>query len=146
MGYFQKIKQFLIKWILMIYAYVWNLKLKYGKVSKIKNKMLFPLTKPVTPIFPKLTESVGNEILNRMKVTLDNGGDFDCLIHGSFSIEGKTTSCGQKSKSLANLIKDSRLCAAAFWKAGLRKSDVVHFVIPNNTGDLFSEKGIKLIP
>ena len=55
------------------------------------------------------------------------------MIHGSFSIEGKTSSCGQKSKSLATLIKDSRLCAAAFWRHGLRKGDIVHFVIPNNT-------------
>ena len=69
-----------------------------------------------------------------MQTTLDNGGgDYDCLIHGSFSLEGKTSSCGQKSKSLATLIKDSRLCAAAFWRHGLRKGDIVHFVIPNNT-------------
>ena len=34
---------------------------------------------------------------------------------------------------MATLIKDSRLCAAAFWRHGLRKGDIVHFVIPNNT-------------
>ena len=134
MSYLQQLKQWLIKWFLILYALLWKLKLKYGKVSKIKDKILFPLNKPVNPIFPTFTESAGSEILNRMKLTLDNGkGDYDCLIHGSFSLEGKTSSCGQKSKSLASLIKDSRLCAAAFWRHGLRKGDIVHFVIPNNT-------------
>ena len=33
----------------------------------------------------------------------------------------------------SNLIKDSKRCAAAFWKHGLRKGNIVHFVIPNNT-------------
>ena len=70
MGYLQKLKQWLIKWFLIIYALLWKLKLKYGKVSKIKNKILFPLNKPVNPIFPTLTESAGSEILNRMKLTL----------------------------------------------------------------------------
>ena len=81
-----------------------------------------------------LDPRVNRSKLLHMQTTLDNGGgDYDCLIHGSFSLEGKTSSCGQKSKSLATLIKDSRLCAAAFWRHGLRKGDIVHFVIPNNT-------------
>ena len=70
MGYLQQLKQWLIKWFLTIYALLWKLKLRYGKVSKIKDKILFPLNKPVNPIFPTLTESAGSEILNRMKLTL----------------------------------------------------------------------------
>ena len=70
MGYLQQLKQWLVKWFLIIYALLWRLKLKYGKVSKIQDKILFPLNKPINPIFPTLTESAGSEILNRMKLTL----------------------------------------------------------------------------
>ena len=78
MGHLQQLKQWLIKWFLIIYALLWKLKLKYGKVSKIKDKILFPLNKPVNPIFPTLTESAGSEILNRMKLTL--GGLHTCVL------------------------------------------------------------------
>ena len=83
MGYLQKLKQWLIKWFLVIYALLWKLKLKYGKVSKIKDKILFPLNKPVNPIFPTLNESAGSEILNRMKLTLGGLHVFSLLQFGS---------------------------------------------------------------
>ena len=83
MGYLQKLKQLLIKWFLIIYALLWKLKLKYGKVSKIKDKILFPLNKPINPIFPTLTESAGSEILNRMKLTLGGLHVFILLQFGS---------------------------------------------------------------
>ena len=84
MGYLQKLKQLLIKWILIFYTLVWRLKLKYGKVSEVKDKMLLPVNKSSPQIFPTFNESPGSEILNRMKSNLDNGGDYDCLIHGTF--------------------------------------------------------------
>ena len=73
------------------------------------------------PILPELTENVGNEVLTRLKKTLNQNGDYDCLINGYFSLTGRTSSCGQKSKKLSEVIKDAKLYAAAFWNAGLRK-------------------------
>ena len=109
MGYSQQLKQWLVKWFLIIYALLWKLKLKYGKVSKIKDKILFPLNKPVNPIFPTLTESAGSEILNRMKLTLDNGGGdpkIDITEHFSMSLCSTIKSILKRKTNICSLFRN----------------------------------------
>ena len=110
--------------VISIWVY---LRSKYGQVSIIKDKILTYahfLKKGGPPVFPELTENVGNDVLARLKQTLDKHGDYDCLVNGYFSLTGTTSSCGQKSKSLSKVIRDSKLYAAAFWNAGLHKGNV----------------------
>ena len=45
----------------------------------------------------------------------------------------ETETCGSKRKKLSEIEPSARKIASAFWQNGLRKGDVVHFVIPNNT-------------
>ena len=101
-----------------------RLRVKYGQVSIIKNKILSyaPVwNKPSPTVLKELSENIGNDLLGKLQKVYNRCGDHDCFVNGYFSLKGKTSSCGQKSKKLSDLIKDSRLYAAAFWNAGLRK-------------------------
>ena len=124
MSFKETLSRLFIKWKFTLAAFLVRLRAKYGQVSIIKNKILTCnpfLKKCATPILPELTENVGNEVLTRLGKTLNKKGDYDCLINGYFSLTGRTSSCGQKSKKLSEVIKDSKLYGAAFWNAGLRK-------------------------
>ena len=101
-----------------------RLRVKYGQVSIIKNKILSyaPVWKKTSPtVLKELSENIGNDLLGKLQKVYNRCGDHDCFVNGYFSLKGKTSSCGEKSKKLSDLIKDSRLYAAAFWNAGLRK-------------------------
>ena len=94
--------------------------LNFWKASKIKDKILYPvIDKPVK--FPEIVSNIGQELLQRMKANFDRNGDFEVLTNSCFMVEGKTTSCGEKSKNISEMIRDSQLYAAAFWNAGVRK-------------------------
>ena len=124
MSFKDTLSTFLAKWFFILFAYLVRLRSKYGQVSIIKDKILTYspfLKKGPPPVLPKLTENIGNEVLAKLQKTLNKKGDYNCLINGYFSLTGKTSSCGQKSKKLSKVIKDSKLYAAAFWNAGLRK-------------------------
>ena len=126
MSLLKSLRRWFVKWFLICISVWVRLRTKYGQVSIIKNKVLSyaPIWKKPTPtIFHTLTENIGNDILNRLQQVLNKHGDHDCFVNGYFSMIGKTSTCGEKSKSLSNLIKDSRLYAAAFWNAGLRKGN-----------------------
>ena len=132
MSFKETLSRLFIKWIFTLFAFLVRLRAKYGQVSIIKDKILTysPFLKnSAPPILPELTENVGNEVLNRLKKTLSQNGDYDCLINGYFSLTGRTSSCGQKSKKLSEVIKDAKLYAAAFWNAGLRKGMTINFTI-----------------
>ena len=120
------------KCVFTLFAFWVRMRAKYGQVSIIKDKILTysPFLKnSAPPILPELTENVGNEVLTRLKKTLNQNGDYDCLINGYFSLTGRTSSCGQKSKKLSEVIKDAKLYAAAFWNAGLRKGMTINFTV-----------------
>ena len=132
MSFKETLSRLFIKWIFTLFAFLVRLRAKYGQVSTIKDKILTysPFLKnSAPPILPELTENVGNEVLTRLKKTLSQNGDYDCLINGYFSLTGRTSSCGQKSKKLSEVIKDAKLYAAAFWNAGLRKGMTINFTI-----------------
>ena len=132
MSFKETLSRLFIKWIFTLFAFLVRLRAKYGQVSIIKDKILTysPFLKnSAPPILPELTENVGNEVLTRLKKTLSQNGDYDCLINGYFSLTGRTSSCGQKSKKLSEVIEDSKLYAAAFWNAGLRKGMMINFTI-----------------
>ena len=124
MSFKETLLRLFTKCVFALFAFWVRMRAKYGQVSVIKNKILtyYPFLKnSAPPVLPELTENVGNEVLTRLKKTLNQNGDYDCLINGYFSMTGKTSSCGQKSKKLSEVIKDAKLYAAAFWNAGLRK-------------------------
>ena len=102
-----KLRFFIIKLIFYCYIKFWQLRAKYGRNSIIKDKILYPL-KPGPTNYPKITENIGNELLNRMEKNLHQKGDYECLINGFYKLEGKTSSCGVQSKHLSDIIKDSR--------------------------------------
>ena len=120
------------KWTFTLFAFLVRMRAKYGQVSIIKDKILTysPFLKnSAPPIPPELTQNVGNEVLSRLRNILNQSGDYDCIINGYFSLTGRTSSCGQKSKKLSEVIKDAKLYAAAFWNAGLRKGMMINFTI-----------------
>ena len=99
-------------------------RIKYGQVSIIKDKILSyaPVWKKASPlVLEELTENIGNDLLNKLEKVLNLYGDNDCFINGYFSLTGKTSSCGDKSKKLCDLIKHARLYSAAFCQAGTLK-------------------------
>ena len=132
-SFIDKFRQWIFRLVFIIVVFFWKLRAKYGTVSIVKDNILYPRVKPKSSDYPKLTENFGNEILKRLSHMLYTYGDTECLINGYFALTGKTLSCGNKTKTLSDIIRDSKRCGAAFWKLGLRKGDVVHFVIPNNT-------------
>ena len=76
----------------------------------VKNGVVYPRFGADRPLeFAKLTKNFGYECIERMSKVLETHGDYDCLINGYFYLYGKTTSCGEKTKTLSGLIKDSRL-------------------------------------
>ena len=125
MGLKEILQRNMIKFFLWLFSTWVKLRVKYGgQVSIVKDKILTYspfLKKGPPPELPELTENVGNFVLRKLKQTMDKNGDYDCLVNGYFSLTGKTTSCGQKTKCLSKIIRDSKLYAAAFWNAGLRK-------------------------
>ena len=105
-------------------------RIKYGQVSIIKDKILSyaPVWKKSSPlVIEELTENIGNDLLNKLEKVFNLYGDNDCFVNGYFSLTGKTSSCGDKSKKLSDLIKNARLYSAAFWNAGLRKGIMANF-------------------
>ena len=131
MGFKEIIQRNIIKFFLWFFSTCVKLRAKYGgQVSIVKDKILTYspfLKKGPPPVLPELTETVGNFVLSQLKKSIDKNGDYNCLVNGYFSLTGKTTSCGQKTKCLSKIIKDSKLYAAAFWNAGLRKGMLIVF-------------------
>ena len=130
MGFKDIVGRNITKFFLWFFSTWVKLRAKYGQVSTVKDKILtyYPfLRKGPPPVLPELTENIGNYVLSKLKKTLDKNGDYDCLVNGYFSLTGKTSSCGQKTKNLSKIIRDSKLYAAAFWNAGLRKGMVTSF-------------------
>ena len=77
--------------------------------------------------------NIGEEVLKGFQNVLEKYGDFDWLINGPYDLTNDTETCGTKRKKLSDIEPSARKIASAFWQNGLRKGDVVHFVIPNNT-------------
>ena len=89
---------------------LWKLLAYFGKINVIKNGVVYPRFGADRPLeFAKLTKNFGYECIERMSNVLEKHGDYDCLINGYFYLHGKTTSCGEKSKTLSSLITDSRI-------------------------------------
>ena len=89
---------------------LWKLSAYFGKINVVKNGVVYPRFGADRPLeFAKLTKNLGYECIERMSKVLETHGDYDCLINGYFYLHGKTTSCGEKSKTLSSLIKDSRI-------------------------------------
>ena len=89
---------------------LWKLLAYFGKINVVKNVVVYPRFGADRPLeFAKLTKNLGYECIERLSNVLEKHGDYDCLINGYFYLHGKTTSCGEKSKTLSSLIKDSRI-------------------------------------
>ena len=104
-------------------------------MSLIKDKILYPLRD--TPIdkssLPKFEGNFGEEIIKGFSKIIEKDGDFDWLINGPYDLTNKTSTCGLKKRKASDLEPEAKKVAAAFYKNGLRKGDVVHFLIPNST-------------
>ena len=62
------------KFVFSLFAFWVRMRAKYGQVSIIKDKILTysPFLKnSAPPILPELTENVGNEVLTRLKKTMN---------------------------------------------------------------------------
>ena len=89
---------------------LWKLLAYFGKINVVKNVVVYPRFGADRPLeFAKLTKNFGYECIERMSNVLEKHGDYECLINGYFYLHGKTTSCGEKSKTLSSLITDSRI-------------------------------------
>ena len=89
---------------------LWKLSAYFGKINVVKNGVVYPRFGADRPLeFATLTKNFGYECIERLSKVLEKHGDYDCLINGYFYLHGKTTSCGEKSKTLSSLIKDSRI-------------------------------------
>ena len=92
-----------------------RLRIKYGQVSIIKDKILSysPVWKKSSPpVLEELTENIGNDLLKKLQKNFNVNGDNECFVNGYFSLTGKTSSCGAKTKKMSDLIKHARLYAA----------------------------------
>ena len=130
MGLKEIIQRNVIRFFFWLFSTWVKLRAKYGTVSRVKDKILTYnpfLKKGPPPVLRELTENIGNDLLTKLKKNLDKNGDYECLVNGYFSSTGKTSSCGEKTKRLSKIIKDSKLYAAAFWNAGLRKGMNITF-------------------
>ena len=55
------------------------------------------------------------------------------MINGPYDLTGTTSTCGVQRKRISEIEFQARQVSRSFYQNGLRKGDVVHFVIPNNT-------------
>ena len=100
----------------------------------VKDRILYPPSGvQIEPKLIDLENNIGEEVLKRLRNTLEQHGDYDWLINGPFELTGTTSTCGVKRKRLSEIEPQARQVARSFYNHGLRQGDVVHFVIPNNT-------------
>ena len=100
----------------------------------IKDRILYPPSGvQVEPKLIDLESNIGEEVLKRFRYTLEQHGDYDWLINGPYDLTGTTSTCGVQRKRISEIEFQARQVSRAFYQNGLRKGDVVHFVIPNNT-------------
>ena len=101
----------------------------------IKDRILYPPSG--VQVEPKLIDlgsnNIGEEVLKRFRNTLEQHGDYDWLINGPYDLTGTTSTCGVRRKRISEIEVQARQVASSFYQNGLRKGDVVHLVIPNNT-------------
>ena len=106
---------------------------RFGKLNVINNGIIYPRKQVLNSPKADFEGNVGKALLLRMRKNLERNGDFKCLINGGYTLQGTTTSCGDKSTTLSQVIQTSEAFGAALFNAGLRKGDVVHFLLPNCT-------------
>ena len=106
---------------------------RFGKLNVINNGIIYPRIQVLNSPKADFEGNVGKALLSRMKKNLERNGDFKCLINGGYTLQGTTTSCSEKSTTLSKVINTSEAFGAALYNAGLRKGDVVHFLLPNCT-------------
>ena len=100
----------------------------------IKDRILYPPSGvQVEPKLIDLESNIGEEVLKRFRNTLEQHGDYDWLINGPYDLTGTTSTCGVQRKRISEIEFQARQVSSSFYQNGLRKGDVVHFVIPNNT-------------
>jgi long-subunit acyl-CoA synthetase (AMP-forming) len=104
-------------------------------MSLIKDKILYPIKDmPIDKsALPKFEGNFGEEIIKGFSKIIQKDGDFDWLINGPYDLTNKTSTCGLKKRKASELEPEAKKAAAAFYSNGLRKGDVVHFLIPNST-------------
>ena len=128
----EKLTDYFISWFIYLFLTFGKWKQKLFAPHTIKDKILY--AKGGAPkIMAEINGTLGTEYISAMEINLAKNGDFECLVNGYFSLTGKTKGCGSKTKLLSEMLRDSKLNAAAFYQSGLRKGDVVHFLIPNCT-------------
>ena len=106
---------------------------RFGKLNVINNGIIYPRIQVLNSPKADFEGNVGKALLSRMRKNLERNGDFKCLINGGYTLKGTTTSCSEKSTTLSKVINTSEAFGAALYNAGLRKGDVVHFLLPNCT-------------
>lgn len=128
-------QEFIMQMFTRLFVSIWKLLSHHGKINVVKDKILYSrFSANKVPELATLSKTFGHECIDKMSKVLKKNGDFDCIINGYYSLYGKTSSCGQKSLTLSQLIEDSKKLGACFYnKVGLRKGDVVHLLLPNCT-------------
>ena len=106
---------------------------RFGKLNVINNGIIYPRKQVLNSPKADFEGNVGKALLLRMRKNLERNGDFKCLVNGGYTLQGTTASCGDKSITLSQVIQTSEAFGAALFNAGLRKGDVVHFLLPNCT-------------
>ena len=132
MGLKEKLTEYIAAWFIYLFLKIGKWKQKLTSPHIIKDKILYGKS-GYPKIVAEIKGNLGREYFIEMENNLAKNGDFECYINGYFSLTGKTKGCGSKKKLLSQVLLDSKLCAAAFYRSGLRKGDVVHFLIPNCT-------------
>ena len=130
---FGNLKRAFIKFLIYCGISIWKLLARFGKLNVIKDGLIYPRKQVLNTPKADFQESVGKALISRLKRNLNQNGDFEYLINGYYSLEGTTKSCGQKSIKLSEVIENAEAFGSALYNAGLRKGDVVHFLIPTCT-------------
>ena len=106
-------------------------------MSLVKNRHLYS-PKEISEDFytypPLVGGNIGETILSGInRVHKNHGSDIEWLINGPFALKNQTSTCGKERIMVSEIEAISRKIGQAFSEAGLKKGQVVEFVIPNST-------------
>ena len=128
-------KHITVKFLLNCAVFIWKTLARFGKINVIKDKVIYP--RFFANFEPKLSDfgqkNFGYHCLDRLIETYKTFGDFECFINGHFDLEGHTSSCGSKRKTISQFIEDAKSIGKKLFHLGLRKGDTVHLLLPNFT-------------
>ena len=130
---FAGLRRVLVRTFLYFAIAIWKLMARFGKLNVIKDGIIYPWKQVEETPQADFNGNVGKGLLVRMKRNLEKYGDYKCFVNGSYTLKGTTQSCGEKNVTLSKVIQTAEAFGAALYNAGLRKGDVVHFLLPNCT-------------